>query len=172
MNHFLYKTVNTVNGKYYCGMHSTDNMEDGYLGSGTGIKRAIKKYGKAAFTRTILMTFDSREELIENEIALVNQKMVDDPQSYNNKLGGDGWGVGDSNPMRQRIGRQPMSPDTRKKISESLKGRTLSPEHINNLHGRPKRTFSPETRQKIGAAKKGRPWSEARRKAQEVRLCA
>ena len=75
-------------------MHSTTNMDDGYLGSGKVLKSAIKKYGESAFTRTILMTFDSFEEMAENERALVNQKMVDDPTYYNMRVGGIGFAPG------------------------------------------------------------------------------
>ena len=32
--HFIYKTTNIITERYYYGMHSTDNLEDGYLGSG------------------------------------------------------------------------------------------------------------------------------------------
>jgi len=51
---YNYITTNKVNGKQYVGMHSTDNVDDGYLGSGIAIINAINKYGKENFTREIL----------------------------------------------------------------------------------------------------------------------
>jgi len=52
--HLVYLTTNLINNKIYIGVHSTYNLDDGYLGSGIGIKNAIKKYGKQNFKRQII----------------------------------------------------------------------------------------------------------------------
>ena len=61
--HIIYKTTNLINGKIYVGMHSTDNLNDGYLGSGWILKQAIKKYGKENFKREVLLVLSNRKLL-------------------------------------------------------------------------------------------------------------
>ena len=46
---FIYKMTNLVNGKIYIGQHVTDNLKDGYRGSGIVLKNALKKYGRSNF---------------------------------------------------------------------------------------------------------------------------
>lgn len=88
--HIVYKTTNLINGKWYIGKHTTDNIEDGYLGSGQHLKSAIKKYGKENFTREILVFCDSEEEAYIKEAELVTMEVVNDPNSYNKMPGGEG----------------------------------------------------------------------------------
>jgi len=59
MKHFVYKTTHK-NGKYYIGRHSTDNMDDGYVGSGKW-PRSIKD--KSALSREILEYADDADSL-------------------------------------------------------------------------------------------------------------
>ena len=51
--HYIYKITNLVTGDIYVGQHTTSNLDDGYLGSGTIIRYAIKKYGADNFKKEI-----------------------------------------------------------------------------------------------------------------------
>lgn len=55
---FVYVTKNLINGKKYIGKHSTDNLFDGYYGTGDLIKSAVSKYGIENFTTTIIKLFN------------------------------------------------------------------------------------------------------------------
>ena len=88
--HFIYKTTNVLSGKYYIGMHSTDNLEDGYLGSGTRLRYSINKHGKENFVREILEFCKSREELKNREIEVVNLNEIAKEECINLVVGGIG----------------------------------------------------------------------------------
>ena len=88
--HFIYKTTNLKNGKYYIGMHSTSNFNDGYLGSGDRLRRAIRKHGKENFKLEILEFFEDRDSLAKRESQLVNEHLLKDPLCMNIKPGGSG----------------------------------------------------------------------------------
>lgn len=105
MKHYLlYKTTNIKTGQYYIGIHQTNNIEDGYLGSGTVIHRVIKKYGTQSFQRTILGSFETRQEMIKAERQIVTEQIVNDPKCYNLTLGGgSGWYYVNNGPNRQQI---------------------------------------------------------------------
>ena len=71
-HYYIYKTTNVVTGKYYYGMHSTDNLEDGYYGSGRRLRYSINKYGEKNHNVEIIEHVDNREKLIEREKEIVN----------------------------------------------------------------------------------------------------
>jgi len=73
-------------------MHKTDNLDDGYMGSGTILKRHQKKYGLENFEKEILHVFDNKEEMMAKEAELVNEEWVKDPFTYNLTVGGMGGG--------------------------------------------------------------------------------
>jgi len=86
MFYLVYKITNTLNGKTYIGCHKTKDKNDGYMGSGKIIKRAIKKYGIDNFTKEIIAECSCSEEMFAKEKELV----VLDEMSYNMKVGGEG----------------------------------------------------------------------------------
>jgi len=103
MFYTVYKTTNLINGKIYVGLHVTSNLEDDYLGSGSQLKSAIKKYGKENFKREYIKICNSPEEMYELEADIVNEDFVKRPDTYNMKTGGTGsWYHVNSNPEQKR----------------------------------------------------------------------
>jgi len=88
--HFIYKTTNILSGRYYIGMHSTDNLDDGYLGSGTYLKRSLNKHGKENHQLEILEFCKTREELKSRETEIVNLNEIAKVECMNLMVGGHG----------------------------------------------------------------------------------
>jgi len=59
----IYRITNLTNGKMYIGQHTTSNLDDGYMGSGKLLKRAIAKYGRENFRKEWLMFCEDADEL-------------------------------------------------------------------------------------------------------------
>lgn len=103
--HIVYKTTNIVNNKIYVGIHSTNRLEDGYIGSGWVLKDAIKKYGKDKFFREVLYLFHTREAALAMEAEIVDQEFIDRTDTYNLVLGGlaGAGAVGEANHMYGKV---------------------------------------------------------------------
>ena len=86
--YYFYKITNMINNHYYYGIHSTNNLNDGYMGSGTRLHKAYEKYGIENFHKEILCFFDSWDEMCNYERIIVNQDLVDNDECYNLVLGG------------------------------------------------------------------------------------
>jgi hypothetical protein len=89
--HLLYEVTNKVNGKKYVGIHSTNDINDNYFGSGIYIKNALEKYGTENFERKIIKLCKSREELLDEEKRTVTASMVKSEDYYNLSLGGSSF---------------------------------------------------------------------------------
>jgi len=87
--HYIYKTINKLNGMEYIGIHSTNDIDDGYLGSGLYLNHAIKKYGKENFEKQILEFCNTREEVLNREQYIVCLDYVRNNKVYNLVLGGN-----------------------------------------------------------------------------------
>ena len=116
---YIYLITNKVNGKIYIGKHSTDNLNDGYMGSGIIIKRAIAKDGKDNFTKEYLAFCDSEDTLNYLEKFYIKKYKAKEV-GYNLTDGGEGL--------------QNPNIEIRQKISASRKGkpRFLGKTHSSN----------------------------------------
>ena len=85
----VYKITNTINNKEYIGYHQTNNLDDGYMGSGKLIKRAISKYGVSSFTKEYIEIFDNMDEAVALEALIVNAEYTLSDTTYNITLGGN-----------------------------------------------------------------------------------
>jgi len=65
--HYIYKTTCKITNRFYVGMHSTDNLEDGYIGSGKLLIYSIRKHGKENHVKEILKFLPNRTSLKERE---------------------------------------------------------------------------------------------------------
>lgn len=112
--HFIYKTTNLLSGKYYIGMHSTDNIEDGYLGSGKRLKYSINKYGVENHKREIIEFVESREELRKREREIVNLNEIAKEDCMNIGIRGEGGFIGVEQQKKRSI-------DANRKLNFKLK---------------------------------------------------
>lgn len=90
MYYYLYEIINKVNSKIYVGVHKTDNLDDGYMGSGKIIRHAIEKYGIDNFDKRIIQIFDNSEDMFAAEAAIVNEEFLLRDDVYNLRKGGTG----------------------------------------------------------------------------------
>ena len=158
MYYLLYKTTNIINNRIYVGCHKTDNIDDGYIGSGKLLKWAINKYGIENFKREILAAFDTPEDMYEYESIIVNEDFIKDRRTYNIVKGGFGGsqrGIKRSEETRKRMSAgqtgKKFSEEHRRKISKSKKGK-----YTGENSPRYGVLVPEETRKKISEALKGK----------------
>lgn len=87
---YLYQITNLINNKIYIGVHKTDNIDDGYMGSGKVIKSALAKYGIENFKKDVLELFDTYEAALLKEAEIVTDEFLLRPDVYNLRRGGFG----------------------------------------------------------------------------------
>jgi len=90
MFYYLYEIKNNLNGKIYVGVHKTESLDDGYMGSGKVIRRAISKHGVENFTKVILEHFDDSTAMYAREKEIVTDEFLNNPNTYNLRRGGHG----------------------------------------------------------------------------------
>lgn len=147
MFNIIYRLINVVNGKYYIGQ-TWRSLKDRWNG-GRGydqcpyMNSAVKKHGKDNFEYEILTVCSSQETADYWEDFFIAKFDSQNPnKGYNLKEGG-------------AYGKQ--SEETKKKISDSNKGRVMSEEAKQKISNANRgRVFSEERNRKISLAKLGK----------------
>ena len=181
---YIYLITNNINSKIYIGKHSTNNLNDGYMGSGVLIKKAIQKYGIENFTKDYLAFCDTEEKLNWFEKFYIKKYKAREV-GYNLTDGGDGsLGFIMTEEAKQKISKSlkgrkqyEMTEEIRQKQSIShkgrispMKGKHQSEESRQKISGTLKgKTFSEEHKQKISEAKKGKiPWNKGKKLIEQI----
>jgi hypothetical protein len=164
--YYIYVTKNVINEKQYVGFHATNNLNDGYIGSGVLLHKKIEEYGVENFKKEIL-EFVTKNNWSEKETYWIKKlKTYVKDGGYNLTLGGDGT-LGNvlSEETKEKIrikavGRK-ASKKTRKKISIGNRGKIIS-EKTKKALSKPRKTgCSEERKRKISEANKGKPaWNK------------
>jgi hypothetical protein len=172
---YIYESINLKNGKTYIGQHKSKVWDSNYFGSGTLLKRAIKKYGIENFECNLIMWAYSKEEINKLEIKYIDYYKPE----YNIATGGQGGDLGEKvnkNLSESHKGEKNgmfdkhHSEETKRKLSESNKGqigfwkgkhlleetkRKLSESHKGNKNMFGKH-HSEESRKKMSESHKGK----------------
>lgn len=163
--HYIYKTVNILSGKYYIGMHSTNNLNDGYLGSGTRLRYSINKHGKDNHKLEILEFCNSIEELYQREAEIVNLNEIAKIDCMNLCVGGRISGfMNDEHRIKAQKGSQKLfkermlnDVDFRKKMCK-IRSSVMKKNHILgkiNYDTMSGKKHSEETKLKMSKSSKG-----------------
>jgi len=129
--HYFYIITNTKTNKLYCGIHSTNNKNDDYIGSGTDLLKDYKKHGRDHFSKKIISFFDSRKQASEFERYFVTKEFIASAYTYNKRVGGDNGGI------------LKHTEESRKKISDASK-ETISEYFIYYIKNK-RQVYNPNT---------------------------
>lgn len=88
--HLLYLITNSINDRFYIGVHTSKKPIDQYRGSGKILAKAYEKYGKCSFVFQRVAYFQSRSELSKAEERVVTLQLLEQYKDviYNVKTGG------------------------------------------------------------------------------------
>lgn len=147
MFYYIYQITNLVNNKIYVGVHKTKNLDDGYMGSGKVIKRAIDTHGIDNFKKDILEFFENAELMYAREKEIVDDEFLLREDTYNLRRGGYGGfdflnktGLNNSTKTKEQLSRGGISLSNLRKNDEEKMNKhritcsnTMTNNHKNGL---------------------------------------
>lgn len=128
---YIYLIVNNLNGKTYIGKRKLGTRawnKDHYMGSGAVIKKAQRKYGIENFEKFLICYTESEKDACEKEEFWIAHYKSLGKAEYNINLKQGGcigrkWTDSQRAYMMKMLVGHSVSEETKKKISETLKGR-------------------------------------------------
>lgn len=152
--HYLYKTTCNVTGRWYIGMHSTQNLYDSYMGSGVVLRRSIRKYGVDNHVKEILDFFVTKELMVEAEKKAITSEMINDKMCMNLVYGGTGWNEKHNHAFREKLKNDEKFFNEFSKKSSEVMSKTHSEGKLkyDNFKGK---SHSEETKKLMSDIKKG-----------------
>lgn len=134
MYYTVYKTTNSITGRFYIGCHKTSELNDDYFGSGKYLNRAIARYGKENFYKEILYVFDNADDMFAKEAELVTEDVITEGNTYNIKAGGfGGWDYVNYSKKNVYSTHTERSRENMYKGHEKLRELKADPEYMENL---------------------------------------
>lgn len=174
--YYTYKitcTEGDFKDKVYYGQHKTNNLEDGYKGSGKKLEHYYKDYPNS-YIFEILEFYDNLEDLCVAESELINTHFYD-VNCLNVRNSGTTYVIPDEKykeigrKLSEKLKGRKLTDDWKRKIGEASKGHIVTKEMreaVSKAHKGMK--MSDETRKKMSDAKRGKPKSdEHKRKLSE-----
>lgn len=188
----IYKTTNLINNKIYIGQDVNNNPK--YLGSGTSLLNAIKKYGKTNFKKEILEKCSDTNHLNEREQYWIKEfDSTNRKTGYNISFGGQlsSWkGLKHTEESKEKIrqanlGKEPWNKgkhniytgETKKKMSRAKLGNKIwlgknhsdkTKKKLANINTGKK--LSDETKKKISNSNLGRvSWLKGKNQSDKVK---
>ena len=155
---------------YYYGQHKTDNLDDGYKGSGTGILQYYKKYPND-YKITILAFYTNKTDLNIAEQNLIGDLWKTDPYCLNRMPGCGGGSSGGFKRVHEVNRGRKLSEEHKKRLSTRNKGKHLSDETKHKLSEVNRgRKLSEETKRKISESHKGKSSGNKGKKQSEIQI--
>lgn len=157
----IYKTTQPQSGRYYIGRHTTEDLNDGYYGSG----RWVRSVDRNTLVTGVLHFTETEQELIELETKVIEEH-INDPLCMNWTTDSRGWRVA---PTKDPVKREKMRQSLReyyKKHTNPFKDKKHTPETKNLMREKAleRAPESQETRAKKSKAHTGKKRTETHKK--------